>query len=134
MMLQDQQARTAQYAANAAQAENEGADYQAAANQDAANKTNALAQTLAQARNSTPGGGIRMGIQNGSQSANAAAGGLASANAAGRAARKKKLLDTQTDAQFAAQNAQKTTDLFAQQRANSMGAGGNGGLQLIPLW
>ena len=98
-----QQTQAAQYAADDAQATQEGADYQAQANADAASKTNALAQTLAQARNSTPGGGIRMGIQAGAQSANAAAGGLTAANAAGRVARKKTLLRAQTDASLAGQ-------------------------------
>jgi hypothetical protein len=107
----------AQYAANDAQAESEGANYQAAANADAANKTNALAQTLAQARNSTPGGGIRIGIQAGAQSANAASSGLTAANAASRVARKKNLLKTQTDAQAAAQQQATQEAAAAEQRA-----------------
>lgn len=130
LYLQDQTAQNAQYAANDAQAESEGADYEAQANQAAAQQTNSLAQTLAGARNTTPGGGIRIGMKKKGFGANAASGGLTAANAAGRVARKKQLLKSQTDAQMAAQQAQRTTELFDQQRA---GATGNG-LQLINLW
>jgi hypothetical protein len=122
--------QTAEYAADDAQANSEGADYTAQANADSANKTNALAQTLAQARNSTPGGGIRMGIQGNGPNANTATSGLTAANAAGRVARSKTLLRAQTDAGLAQQQQGQLESLQAAANANAF----NRQEGLIQIW
>lgn len=81
--------------ASDAMATREAGDYEAAANQQTAERTNSLAQRLATARR-TPGGGIRMGAKRKGLSANTAGVGLNRANAAGRLDRRKSELRTQS--------------------------------------
>lgn len=91
-----------------ATATREVADYESAANQQTAERTNSLAQRLATARR-TPGGGIRMGVKRKGMSANSAGAGLISANASGRLTRRKN--------ELRAQNRKEAADTFNAKQA-----------------
>ena len=85
-------------------ADREASDYMASANQRQSERTNSLAQRLAEARR-TPGGGLRLGIRAKGFNANSAGAGLNAANAKDRLGKRKAELRAQAKSSIDASRA-----------------------------